>query len=73
MVEGQKALNFMDTLESDIPTGSWSARADQSGLEVVLANQNWVGFVAYARCNSKCHGFAYFGDGRSTRDFVFTH
>ena len=72
-MEGEKALNFLDCLEKDIPKGAWSSRTDQSGLEVTLANQNWVGFVAYARCNTRCFGFAYFGDGRSTRDFVFTH
>lgn len=72
-VQKEGELNYLDELENDIPRGAWSVKKDSSGLKLFVTNKFWEGFLAYARCNSPVYGYIYFGDGRSSNDFVFTH
>jgi len=68
--DADPAIDFMDTIEPDIPAGVWSVQ-NERGLNVVLRNLKWLGLIAYAVPGSRAHGCAYFGTGEPNYDLPF--
>merc|ERR1712137_711182 len=64
------AIDFMDTIEDDIPVGIWSIQNDR-GVNVTLRNLKWIGLIAYAVPNCTRYGCAYFGTGEPNYDLPF--
>lgn len=64
-------IDFMDTLEGDIPEGCWTIQKVAGGTVVVLTSLYWPGMMAYNYVNKPKYGFVYFGNGRKTLDLTF--
>lgn len=64
------AIDFMDTIEDDIPVGVWSVQ-NEKGCNVTMRNLKWVGLIGFAVPNSARFGCAYFGTGEPNYDLPF--
>ncbi|KAL8444775.1 hypothetical protein Emed_006090 [Eimeria media] len=63
--------DFLESLEADVPRGSWVTRIDPITNCVTLRSLLWPGYVAYTVANTRAHGGAYFGDGEEALDLPF--
>ncbi|XP_061482399.1 radial spoke head protein 9 homolog isoform X2 [Rhineura floridana] len=65
------AIDFLDSLEHDIPKGSWSIQVERGGRVIVLRSLLWPGLTFYHVPNTKQHGYIYFGHGEKNKDLPF--
>lgn len=65
------AIDFLDSLEHDVPKGSWSIQVERGGRVVVLRSLLWLGLTFYHVPNTKQHGYIYFGTGEKNLDLPF--
>ncbi|KAJ7340925.1 hypothetical protein JRQ81_004212 [Phrynocephalus forsythii] len=65
------AIDFLDSLEHDIPKGSWSIQVERGGRVIVLRSLLWLGLTFYHIPNTKQHGYIYFGNGEKNIDLPF--
>uniref|UniRef100_A0A8C6Y9H2 Radial spoke head protein 9 homolog n=1 Tax=Naja naja TaxID=35670 RepID=A0A8C6Y9H2_NAJNA len=65
------AIDFLDSLEHDIPKGSWSIQVERGSRIVVLRSLLWPGLTFYHVPNTKQHGYIYFGNGEKNIDLPF--
>ncbi|XP_034964084.1 radial spoke head protein 9 homolog isoform X1 [Zootoca vivipara] len=65
------AIDFLDSLEHDIPKGSWSIQFERGGRVVVLRSLLWPGLTFYHVPNTKQHGYIYFGNAEKNLDLPF--
>lgn len=64
--------DFFDTIDSIIPEDKTFALSIEKDRGIVfLKSLFWPGMSFYHKCNSKKHGFYYFGDGRKNLDILF--
>lgn len=63
--------DFLDPLEKDFPTGSWSVQTDSSKTQVTVRSLLWPGYLTYHRANSNTFGYCYFGSGIKNSDLPF--
>jgi radial spoke head protein 9 len=63
--------DFLDSIGSDRPKGTWSIQSDSSKTEVTLRSMLWPGFIAYHRANSGIFGYCYMGNGIKNEDLPF--
>ncbi|XP_076442656.1 radial spoke head protein 9 homolog [Babylonia areolata] len=66
-----KAVDFMDTLEEDIPRGSWSLQFDRGSGLVILRSMLWLGYVFFHVPGTRHFGSIYFGTGQKNQDLAF--
>jgi len=66
-----KAIDFMDSLEEDIPRGSWALQFERGSGLVVLRSLLWQGYVFYHVPGTRCTGSVYFGTGEKNQDLPF--
>jgi len=66
-----KAVDFMDSLEEDIPRGSWALQFERGSGLVVLRSLLWQGYVFYHVPGTRCTGSVYFGTGEKNQDLPF--
>ncbi|KAL8597169.1 hypothetical protein ACOMHN_050505 [Nucella lapillus] len=66
-----KAVDFMDTADEDIPRGAWSLQFDRGSGLVVLKSLQWLGYVFYHVPGTRAFGSAYFGDADKNLDLPF--
>lgn len=66
-----KAIDFMDNLEEDIPRGSWALQFERGSGLVVLRSLLWQGYVFYHVPGTRSFGSAYFGTGEKNLDLPF--
>ncbi|KAK7504863.1 hypothetical protein BaRGS_00003891 [Batillaria attramentaria] len=66
-----KAIDFMDSLEEDIPRGSWALQFERGSGLVVLRSLLWQGYVFYHVPGTRCSGSVYFGNGEKNLDLPF--
>jgi len=64
------AIDFMDTIEEDIPSGVWSIQ-NERGTNMTQRNLKWIGLIAYAVPGSPAFGCVYFGTGEPNHDLPF--
>ncbi|EPR64015.1 putative Radial spoke head protein 9 [Toxoplasma gondii GAB2-2007-GAL-DOM2] len=63
--------DFLETLESDVPKGSWSVRYDPSSSTVTVRSLLWPGYIAYCVLNTNFFGGVYIGNGEQNLDLPF--
>jgi len=66
-----KATDFMDSLEEDIPRGSWALQFERGSGLVVLRSLLWQGYVFYHVPGTRHTGSVYFGTGEKNQDLPF--
>uniref|UniRef100_A0A8C3UTU2 Radial spoke head protein 9 homolog n=1 Tax=Catharus ustulatus TaxID=91951 RepID=A0A8C3UTU2_CATUS len=65
------STDFLDSLEHDIPRGSWSIQLEKGGTVVVLRSLLWLGLTFYHVPMTKQFGYVYFGTGEKNLDLPF--
>nr|CAD7398864.1 unnamed protein product [Timema cristinae] len=65
------ALDFLDSIDKDIPEGCWSLQSEMSGLLALLRSSTWPGMTFYHRLLTPEHGYLYIGNGRKNVDLLF--
>ncbi|XP_071432260.1 radial spoke head protein 9 homolog [Pithys albifrons albifrons] len=65
------STDFLDSLEHDIPQGSWSVQLEKGGAVVVLRSLLWLGLTFYHVPMTKQYGYIYFGTGEKNLDLPF--
>ncbi|XP_032155411.1 radial spoke head protein 9 homolog isoform X3 [Sapajus apella] len=65
------SLDFMDSLEHDVPKGSWSIQMERGNALVVLRSLLWPGLTFYHAPRTKNYGYIYVGTGEKNMDLPF--
>uniref|UniRef100_A0A8C3ILM8 Radial spoke head protein 9 homolog n=1 Tax=Chrysemys picta bellii TaxID=8478 RepID=A0A8C3ILM8_CHRPI len=65
------SIDFLDSLEHDIPKGSWSIQLERGGSLVVLRSLLWPGLTFYHIPMTKQFGYIYLGTGEKNIDLPF--
>ncbi|XP_043480321.1 radial spoke head protein 9 homolog [Leptopilina heterotoma] len=65
------SLDFLDTIDADIPKGCWCLQKELGGRLVILMNGFWPGAAFYHKINSSDYGFMYVGPGKKNLDLPF--
>ncbi|XP_019404143.1 PREDICTED: radial spoke head protein 9 homolog [Crocodylus porosus] len=65
------SIDFLDSLEHDIPKGSWSIQLERGGTVVILRSLLWLGLTFYHIPMTKQYGYVYFGTGEKNIDLPF--
>nr|XP_009932700.1 PREDICTED: radial spoke head protein 9 homolog [Opisthocomus hoazin] len=65
------STDFLDSLEHDIPPGSWTVQLEKGGTVVVLRSLLWLGLTFYHVPMTKQYGYIYFGTGEKNLDLPF--
>jgi len=63
--------NFLDTLDTDIPSGSWVLRVDAAQSYVHLRSLLWPGYVSYHAPGTRFFGGMYIGTCEKSIDLPF--
>lgn len=66
-----KSVDFMDTVEEDIPKGSWSLQFERGSGLLTLRSLLWLGFVFYHIPGTRKFGSVYVGTGEKNSDLPF--
>ncbi|KAJ3657278.1 hypothetical protein Zmor_009315 [Zophobas morio] len=65
------AIDFLDSVDVDIPEGCWTVNMTASEEVVVLKTLYWPGMFFYHWVKTPKHGFLYFGTGVKCLDVPF--
>ncbi|XP_030303979.1 radial spoke head protein 9 homolog isoform X1 [Calypte anna] len=65
------STDFLDSLEHDIPQGSWTVQLERGDSVVVLRSLLWLGLTFYHVPMTKQYGYLYFGTGEKNLDLPF--
>uniref|UniRef100_A0A8C5PI58 Radial spoke head protein 9 homolog n=1 Tax=Leptobrachium leishanense TaxID=445787 RepID=A0A8C5PI58_9ANUR len=65
------ALDFLNSLEHDVPKGSWSLQFEQGGSVLILRSLLWLGMTFYHLPLTPQHGYIYIGNGERNIDLPF--
>ncbi|XP_073694515.1 radial spoke head protein 9 homolog [Garra rufa] len=65
------AIDFLDPLSEDVPTGSWSLQLERGGTMCVLRSLLWLGLTFFHVPQTPQHGYIYMGDGLMNLDLPF--
>jgi len=63
--------DFLDTIQEDIPKGSWSIQIDSKNKNVSLRSLKWPGYFSIHRLATNLFGAAYVGTGSKNVDLAF--
>ncbi|KAH3854895.1 radial spoke head protein 9 homolog [Dreissena polymorpha] len=66
-----KSIDFMDTLEEDIPKGSWSLQFERGSGLLTLRSLLWLGYIFYHVPGTRKYGSVYVGTGEKNSDLPF--
>jgi len=66
-----KAVDFLDTIDSDVPNGAWSLQFDRGTSLVLLKSLLWPGYVLYQVPGTRGFGALYAGIGEKNLDLPF--
>ncbi|KAM8946285.1 radial spoke head protein 9 homolog [Pelodytes ibericus] len=65
------SIDFLDSLEHDVPRGSWSLQFEQGSSVLVLRSLLWLGMTFYHIPLTAQHGYIYMGTGERNLDLPF--
>ncbi|XP_021248390.1 radial spoke head protein 9 homolog isoform X2 [Numida meleagris] len=65
------STDFMDSLEHDVPQGSWTVQLEKGCTVVVLRSLLWLGLTFYHVPMTKQYGYIYCGTGEKNLDLPF--
>eukprot|EP00118_Oscarella_pearsei_P001102 m.6602 g.6602 ORF g.6602 m.6602 type:complete len:273 (+) comp16380_c0_seq1:29-847(+) len=66
-----KSIDFMDSIDEDIPSGCWSLQMVRGGDNAVLKSLWWPGYAFFHVPGTKKCGGLYWGTGQQNRDLPF--
>jgi len=66
-----KSIDFMDSLEDDLPKSSWSLQFERGSGLATLRSLLWLGYVFYHVPDSRYYGSVYIGTGEKNIDLPF--
>jgi len=66
-----KSLDFMDTIDEDIPKGSWALQFERGSGLVTLRSLLWLGYTFYHVPCTRSFGSVYVGTGEQNMDLPF--
>ncbi|XP_050347336.1 radial spoke head protein 9 homolog [Nymphalis io] len=65
------SLDFLDSIDQDIPNGCWNLSLEQNGSIVYLKSLYWPGMMFFHKARTPECGFLYVGNGRKNLDVPF--
>ncbi|CAL8313664.1 unnamed protein product [Lota lota] len=65
------SIDFLDSLNDDIPNGQWSLQLENAGRVCVIRSLLWLGMTFYHVPMTPQHGYVYMGDGCKNLDLPF--
>ncbi|KAJ0175876.1 hypothetical protein K1T71_009035 [Dendrolimus kikuchii] len=65
------SMDFLDSVDQDIPKGCWNLSLEQNGSIAYLKNLYWPGMTFFHRVRTPDAGFLYVGNGRKNLDVPF--
>lgn len=65
------SMDFLDSIDQDIPSGCWNLSLEQSGSVVYLKSLYWPGMMYFHKIKTPDAGFLYIGNGRKNLDVPF--
>lgn len=66
-----RSLDFLDTIDEDIPKGSWSLQFERGSGLVTLRSLLWIGYTFYHVPGTRAFGSVYVGTGEKNLDLPF--
>ncbi|CAG5135006.1 unnamed protein product [Candidula unifasciata] len=66
-----RAIDFMDSIEDDIPRGSWCIQFERGSGLLTLRSFLWPGYVFFHVPATREYGSVYFGTGEKNLDLPF--
>jgi len=66
-----RAIDFMDSIEEDVPRGSWSLQFERGSGLLTLRSLQWPGYAFYHIPATQRYGSVYFGTGEKNQDLPF--
>lgn len=66
-----KALDFLDPIDEDIPKGCWSLQFERGSGLVILRSLLWLGYVFFHVPGTRQYGSVYMGTGEKNMDLPF--
>ena len=73
-IESEKVVftvDFLDSLEEDLPTGVWSLQLSVDETAATCRNLLWPGYSAFHRLGTSIFGSTYIGNGIKNIDLAF--
>ncbi|KAM7541473.1 hypothetical protein Aperf_G00000046771 [Anoplocephala perfoliata] len=70
-IKMDKATDFLDTLENDIPKGSWAMLFERGNTIVYLKSLLWLGYIFFHVPERPIYGSLYVGCGEYNIDLPF--
>ncbi|XP_053612623.1 radial spoke head protein 9 homolog [Plodia interpunctella] len=65
------SMDFLDSIDQDIPNGCWNLSLEQSGTVAYLRSLYWPGMTYFHKIKTPDAGFLYVGNGRKNLDVPF--
>ncbi|XP_049868199.1 radial spoke head protein 9 homolog [Pectinophora gossypiella] len=65
------SMDFLDSIDQDIPTGSWDLSVEQGGTVIYLKCLYWPGMSYFHKVRTPESGFLYVGNGHKNLDVPF--
>lgn len=65
------SMDFLDSIDQDIPSGCWNLSMEQNGAIAYLKSLYWPGMSYFHKVRSPDAGFLYVGNGRKNLDVPF--
>ncbi|XP_075974655.1 radial spoke head protein 9 [Anticarsia gemmatalis] len=65
------SMDFLDSVDQDIPTGCWNLSLEQGGAVAYLKSLYWPGMMYFHKVRTMDAGFLYVGNGRKNLDVPF--
>ncbi|XP_059055560.1 radial spoke head protein 9 homolog [Achroia grisella] len=65
------SMDFLDSIDQDIPNGCWNLSLEQSDSVAYLKSLYWPGMMFFHKVGSPDAGFLYVGNGRKNLDVPF--
>lgn len=65
------SMDFLDSIDQDIPKGCWNLSIEQAGAVAYLKSLYWPGMVYFHKVKTSDAGFLYVGNGRKNLDVPF--
>ncbi|CAG9785877.1 unnamed protein product [Diatraea saccharalis] len=65
------SMDFLDSIDQDIPSGCWSLSLEKSGSVAYLRSLYWPGMTFFHKVRTPDAGFLYVGNGRKNMDVPF--
>lgn len=65
------SMDFLDSIDQDIPSGCWNLSLEQDGSLAYLKSLYWPGMMYFHKVRTPEAGFLYIGHGRKNLDVPF--